>query len=185
MLLPDIHPELLAACIAHDRLAQQTLYEQYYGYAFNVCVRYSRNEAEAREMVNDGFLRVFKGLESFDSTNAFRPWLKRVLVNSSLNYLRKKQTLLVSISDLDEPVFSELSVTSLQYQDILAAIQHLPPMYRSVFNLYEIEGYTHDEISQELSISVVTSRSNLMRAKNKLKAMLRDYTSHGKINYQV
>jgi RNA polymerase sigma factor (sigma-70 family) len=181
----DITTELLTACIAHDRLAQRKLYEQFYGYAFNVCLRYSRNETEAGEMVNDGFLRVFKGLSSFRQEGSFKPWLKRVLINSSLNYLRKKQTLLVSISNTAEPEFPDISVSGLQYQDILGAIQHLPPMYRSVFNLYEIEGYSHQEISKVLKISAVTSRSNLMRAKTKLKAMLRDYSTLGKINYQV
>ena len=181
----DINHELLKACIAQDQRAQRKLYEQFYGYAFNICLRYSRNEAEAGEMLNDGFLRVFKGLSSFRQDSSFKPWLKRVVINSSLNYLRKKQTLLVSISDTAEPAFTDISLSGLQYQDILVAIQHLPPMYRSVFNLYEIEGYSHQEISKALKISAVTSRSNLMRAKTKLKVMLRDYSTHGKINYQV
>lgn len=177
--------ELVEACIAQDRRAQRKLYEHFYGYAFAICVRYARNEAEAGEMVNDGFLRVFKGLSSFRQDSHFKPWLKRILINSSLNYLRKKQTLLVSISDAAEPEFTDLSLDGLQYNDILKAIQQLPPMYRSVFNLYEIEGYSHQEISDLLKISPVTSRSNLLRAKNKLKIMLRDYSAHGKINYQV
>lgn len=179
-----ITPQLLKACLRNDRIAQRQLYEQYYSWGFNLCLRYAKNEVEAGEMLNDGFLRAFQGLKTFQSKGYFQSWLKRVLINAAINYLRGRKLHIIALEDtpLDQPTCSNQE--NLQYADVLAAIQRLPPVYRAVFNLYEMEGYSHQEIATLLKISASTSRSNLLRAKTKLQSMLLDYESTGKINYQ-
>ena len=159
----------LTACIRQDRRAQRLLYEQHYGWAFNLCLRYASNRSEAEEMVNDGFLRVFKGLPSYREESPFIPWMRRVIVNTAINYLRKKKPFTQAFDQGNEPSVSPAGVAQLQYEDVLRTIQLLPPAYRAVFNLYEIEGYRHREIAKLLNISESSSRSNLQRAKSILK----------------
>lgn len=173
----------LAACIRQDRRAQRQLYEQYYSWAFNLCLRYATNHSEAEEMVNDGFLRVFKGLPSFRQESPFVPWMKRVIINTAINHLRKKRPFTEQLDQLSEPSVAPSGMAQLQYEDVLRTIQGLPPAYRAVFNLYEIEGYRHREIAQLLSISESSSRSNLLRAKTILKR--RFQASQPSLNYRA
>ncbi|MEM6877985.1 MAG: RNA polymerase sigma factor [Bacteroidota bacterium] len=163
---------LLNRCLKHDRRAQRELYDNHYSWALNICIRYARSKAEAEEVVNDGFIKVFRGLASFDREQALRPWLRRIFVNAALDQLKKKSWDPQPIDMANEIMVLPKSIDYLQYEDVLAAIQSLSPAYRAVFNLHEVEGYKHTEIASLLSISESTSRSNLLRAKRLLRKQL-------------
>lgn len=166
---------LLQGCRDGRRSSQKKLYELFYGYGINICLRYAKNQAEAQEMLNDGFLRVFTRLHQYDSDFPFRVWLRRVLINAAIDYHRKhKRYHLTHVEENmgqfidDQQVYPKVG----DNDDVLAVIQQLPPAYQMVFNLYVMEGYKHQEIAEKLNISVGASKSNLSRAKEKLRQIL-------------
>ncbi|MEM6698269.1 MAG: sigma-70 family RNA polymerase sigma factor [Bacteroidota bacterium] len=155
----------------------------------SISLRYAKNRLEAREILNESFLKVFTKLDQYDKTQDFQYWLRRIIINTAIDYYRKHQRSpffmaidnALQIAD-DTPVEIELN----ESVDTLPIIQQLPPAYRMVFNLYVMEGFKHREIAEQLGISVNTSKSNLARAKQKLKALIgsRDnyqskYKEHG------
>ena len=164
---------LLNRCLKHDRRAQREFYDSHYSWALNICIRYARSKSEAEEVVNDGFIKVFRGLASFDREQALRPWLRRIFVNAALDQLKTKAWDPQPIDIANEMSVLPKSIDHLQYEDVLAAIQALSPAYRAVFNLHEVEGYKHTEIAELLRISESTSRSNLLRAKRLLRKQLK------------
>lgn len=166
---------LLQGCREGRRSSQKKLYELFYGYGVNICLRYAKNQSEAQEMLNDGFLRVFTRLHQYDSDFPFRVWLRRVLINAAIDYHRKHKRYNLThfeenITQLVEDKQSYPDISS--NEDVLGIIQQLPPAYRMVFNLYVMEGYKHQEIAEQLNISVGASKSNLSRAKEKLRKIL-------------
>ena len=166
---------ILEGCLQGNRNSQRKLYEYYHGYGISVCLRYSNNRQEAVEILNDAFLKVFTHLNQYDTTCKFKPWLRRILVNSAIDYYRKYKQKInwVELNPNLESAEIKLSLPSNAFdQDLLPVVQQLPPAYRMVFNLYVMEGYKHQEIAEQLGISVGTSRSNLLRAKAKLRTML-------------
>lgn len=169
--------KLLAACIKHDRLAQRELYVQYYNYAMSICIRYAKSREEAAEIMNDGFMKIFKYLSSYDPKQAFNPWLRRIMINCSIDHLRKSnlEQELRSTQELESTLAEDEQYKQLQYEELLTIIQKLSPAYRTVFNLYAIEGYKHEEIAEQLNISVGTSKSNYHKAKAKLQEYLKIY----------
>lgn len=145
-----------------------------YGFVKSICMRYSKNNQEAEEMLNDTFYTAFKYLDRYDVAYEFNPWIKKVCVNCCLKYLKKYKSNfeLVAIKDLD---FVENNNTELNFSkdtDKLKLIKKLPPAYRAVFNLFVFEEYKHSEIADKLNISVGTSKSNLSRAKAILKKVI-------------
>lgn len=153
------------------------LYELYYSYAMSVCLRYSRSREESREILNDGFMKVFTRLGLRDAKSSFKSWLRKIMVNSAIDHYRKNS----KHYNAEEPEESIAWVPSLQgdaignlsHIELIGMIQQLPPGYRAVFNLYVIDGYTHEEIASQLDISVGTSKSNLFKAREYLKAVLK------------
>lgn len=151
----------------------------------SICLRYSRTREEAIEIVNDGFIKIFNKLEHYSKGLSFKGWLRKVMINSSIDYFRKneKHYHSLDISHVQYEAVSESVLDHLSAEEIIAAIQRLPPSYRMVFNLYVIEGYKHEEIANQLNISVGTSKSNLAIARNKLQKMIgeerSDQTMHG------
>lgn len=139
-----------------------------------VCLRYSRTREEALEIVNDGFIKIFKKLDHYSQGLSFKGWLRKVMINSAIDYYRRneKHYHSLDISHVKYETSTETILDNLSEQDIIAAIQRLPPSYRMVFNLFVIEGYQHEEIANQLGISVGTSKSNLSIARNKLQKML-------------
>lgn len=139
-----------------------------------ICLRYSRTREEAIEILNDGFLKIFSKLDLYSIGLSFKGWLRKVMVNSAIDYFRRneKHYHSLDISHIQLASASETILDKLSEQEIIAAIQRLPPSYRMVFNLYVIEGYKHEEISNQINISVGTSKSNLAIARSKLKIML-------------
>ena len=165
---------IIFACKQGNELAQQQLYKDLYSYGMSICIRYADRREEAYEMLNDGFYKVFTKIDKYDLEFPFRPWFKVVMVNAAIDYQRRKknfytdkleevQTALVDDFDIEE---------RLVYEDLLDIVQQLPPAYRTVFNLYVMEGYKHHEIAEKLNISVGASKSNLHKAKQKLKALM-------------
>ena len=169
--LPD---ELLEGCIRSDAGSQKKLYYNFYGFAMAICLRYARDRDEANEILNQGFYKVLTNLGRYDSNKPFLPWLARIMTNTAIDHYRSQMRHPVTddISELE--IYGENPVidAKLNYEDLIKLVQALPPGYRAVFNLYAIDGFTHDEIAVQLGISTGTSKSNLFKARQKLAAML-------------
>jgi len=166
--------KLLDSCQKGNRRSQDELYKLYYAYSMSVCLRYSKTREEAIEIINDGFLKIFTKLDKYTKGLSFKGWLRRVMVNSAIDYFRKneKHYQTVDISYAKEESNVATIVDQLSEQEILSAIQELPPSYRTVFNLFVIEGFKHHEIATKLEIREGTSKSNLSFARAKLKKIL-------------
>lgn len=168
---------LIDECIKGDRSAQKELYKAYYNFSMNVCMRYSKSVEEAKEIMNDGFMKVFQNIMKFDKSRPFTPWLRRILVNSAINHLNKNKKFQNQIELAESTMIQseENVMDSISYDEMLELVRELPPAYQTVFNMRAIEGYKHEEIAQMLNISVGTSKSNYARAKQKMKALLNKY----------
>jgi len=166
--------KLVTGCLKDDRISQKLLYKSFYGFAMSICLRYAGNRYEASEIMNQGFYKVFKNLVKYDFTKPFKPWLGRIMVNMSIDYYRSNLKI-AHTEELDSAMHvndTELADKNLSYNELLDMIRELPRSYRTIFNLYAIEGYSHEEIGAMLNISVGTSKSNLHKAREKLKAMI-------------
>lgn len=167
--------DLLDGCLKGDRRSQELLYRQFYGYAMGLCMRYARSQDEAAEILNDGFFKIFTKLETFDRERPFKTWLGRVMINTALDQYRREARHQTH-NDIHEAenvaAISEDAVSRLAYQELIEMVQQLPPAYRTVFSLAVLDGYTHEDIGKELNISVGASKSNLSRAREKLKGMI-------------
>lgn len=167
-------PEILDGCLKRQRSSQHDLYKLFYGYGMSVAIRYMDEENEAISIVNDAFLKVFKNVKQFDHQQAFRPWFRRIVVNTALNQIKKndkyrKETGMDNAKDIAD---REEILSQINYQELVALVQSLTTSYRAVFNMYVIDGFRHDEIAKTLGISVSTSKSNLVRARRKLRDLL-------------
>lgn len=162
-------------CIRNERADQQSLYKHFYGFAMGICLRYANNRLDAAGILNDGFFKVFRNIEKYESGKPFKAWLGRIITNTAIDYYRSNLKF-TDHSDIDgyDSVSGEHSVYSkFAYNDLLAMVQKLSPAYRTVFNLFAVDGYSHEEIGEMLSISVGTSKSNLFKARQKLQEMLK------------
>lgn len=139
-----------------------------------ICLRYSRSRDEAIEILNDGFIKILSKIDKYSPGLSFKGWLRKVMINTAIDYFRRneKHYQSLDISHVQYESSAETVFDKLGEQDIIAAIQLLPPSYRMVFNLYVIEGFKHEEIANQLNISVGTTKSNLAIARNKLKRIL-------------
>ena len=170
----DLHL-MLQGCHQGNRNSQRKLYEHFYGYAMSVCLRYSRHREEAVEILNDAFLKAFTHLDKYDPAHLFRPWLRRILINSAIDYYRRNQHIPIHIemTAAHALISEEMPLPNIsEEEDVLPILRELSPAYRLVFNLYVMEGYTHQEIAEMLGIDARTSRSNLLRAKENIRALL-------------
>jgi RNA polymerase sigma-70 factor (ECF subfamily) len=173
--------DIIKGCLKNDRASQKALYEQHYGKMLGVCLRYAKDKDEAKDVLHEGFLKVFTNLKNFNGTGSFEGWIRRVMVNTSIDHLRKnKQNYLIvstvyaneKASNLADEVEDEDLLLQIDKEEILKAVQELTPAYRTVFNLYVIEEFSHREIAEMLDISEGTSKSNLSKAKFNLKKNL-------------
>ncbi|MCU0460517.1 MAG: sigma-70 family RNA polymerase sigma factor [Bacteroidales bacterium] len=166
--------ELISRCSEKDVRAQELLYRRYFSFAMSVAVRYTCNEGEAMEIVNDSFMKVLEKTSEFDTARPFRSWYGRIIVNSAVdNYRRNvKHSSHLQISDIEATEEQEPEIdASLSAADILQLFSKLPEQFRVTFNMFEIEGYSHYEIGQMLGITASSSRSNLTRAKKMLREL--------------
>ena len=166
--------ELLAGCRENDRKYQKALYKSFYSFSMGICLRYAGNRYEAAEVMNQGFLKVFTNLDKYDDKKPFKAWLGRIMINTSINYYRSNLKM-AKMDDLEKAegfCHHDMPDSKLSYDDLIAMVHRLPPAYRTVFNLYAIEGYSPEEIGKLLGISDGTSKSNLFKARDKLKKMV-------------
>ncbi|SDP75904.1 RNA polymerase sigma-70 factor, ECF subfamily [Mucilaginibacter sp. OK268] len=166
--------QLIADCLQQNRTDQKVLYRAFYGFAMSICLRYAGNRYEAAEIMNQGFLKVFTNLHKYDTGHPFIAWVGRIMMNTSVDYYKNNLKLPLN-DDLDaaEDIgHDELTNQKLNYDDLLSMIQQLPNAYRTVFNLFAIEGFSYEEIAAQLGISTGTSKSNLFKAREKLKTMV-------------
>jgi len=176
----ELH-QLIGGCIKQERGSQKMLYKAFYGFAMGICLRYANNREEAAEVMNQGFYKVFTRIETFDTSRPFKAWLGKIMMNVSIDYYRANLKMAYA-EDLDKAEHlsdGDLADKKLHYEDLLKMVQKLPPAYRTVFNLFAIEGYTHEEIGELLGISSGTSKSNLHKARQKLKVMVLEADSAG------
>src|ERR1700744_4950451 len=171
----DLH-QLIRGCIKQDRKCQKMLYKTFYGFAMGICLRYATDRDEAAEVMNQGFFKVFTHIESYDMARPFKAWLGKIMMNVSIDYYRANLKMAYT-EDLDSAEHvsdGDYTDKNLNYNDLLAMVQRLPQAYRTVFNLFAIDGYSHDEIGEMLNINAGTSKSNLFKARQKLKQMILD-----------
>ncbi|MCS6929288.1 MAG: RNA polymerase sigma factor [Saprospiraceae bacterium] len=166
----------IEACLQGDRRVQRALYERYKGKMFAVCLRYASSYAEAEDICQEGFIRVFRDLSQYDGRGPLEAWMRKVFVNTALQHLEKQrrriQTEGLDGVDVAEETEMPLLEETPPADRLIALLQQLPPGFRTVFNLYVLEGYTHAEIAEILGISVGTSKSQLLRAKAHLRRLL-------------
>lgn len=166
--------ELIQGCSEGKSLPRELLYKRYFSYAMSISLRYTRDESEAMEIVNDSYLKVLEKLEDYDRSKPFKPWFGKIVVNSAIDAYRRntRHNSTLSVIDIAETEEQEPDIESeLSVSDILSLFSQLPEHYKVTFNLYEIEGYTHEEIGKMLGINTATSRSNLTRAKKLIREL--------------
>ncbi len=148
------------------------LYELYYAYGIGICYCYAYSREDALEILNDSFMKVFDHIGQYDPSRPFKPWFRRIIVNKAIDYYRRnlKKFPGEPLEEGTVEVYQAEGVDQLEMEDLKQLLDQLPELHRMVFNLYEIEGYAHDEIAGMLGVSVGTSRSYLARAKEKLRA---------------
>jgi len=173
MVEEDLH-QLIQGCIKQDRKCQKMLYKAFYGFSMAICLRYATDRDEASGVLNQGFLKVFTKIETFDASRPFKAWLGRIMTNVSIDHYRANLKMaysddLETAEHLDDGTYTD---SNLNYNDLLTMVQKLPQAYRTVFNLFAIDGYSHEEIAEMLNINVGTSKSNLFKARQKLKHMI-------------
>jgi RNA polymerase sigma factor (sigma-70 family) len=172
----ELH-QLIKGCLKQDRKCQKMLYKAFYCFSMAICLRYAGDRDEAAEVMNQGFLKVFTKIESYDPSRPFKAWLGRIMTNVSIDYYRANLKMAYT-DDLEKAEhLHDVSVATdnnLNYNDLLAMVQRLPQGYRTVFNLFAIDGYSHEEIAEMLNINIGTSKSNLFKARQKLKQMSLD-----------
>lgn len=181
MLSADELTYHVEACALNSRESQKVLYSSFYGYAMAICDRYVNNQDDALEILNDGFLKIFKEIHHYkpaykDVISSFKGWLRKIMVYTAIDHFRKyqKHQLVASLDDVvyHVPSVSDDAINKLSYDEIIRAVQDLSPGYRAVFNLFVIEEFSHEEIAGHLGISVGTSKSNLSKARRQLQKIL-------------
>jgi len=187
-MMSDI--EIIDGCSRHDRRSQQELYDRYSRFLLGVCMRYSNDKAEAEDILQDSFLKIYFNIKEYSGTGSFTGWLRKVAVNTAITHYHKNLKHRYHI-DIDEYVSVETGVTSFEEDfftsdELFKVLNELPAGYRMVFNLYAVEGYKHKEIAEILSIDTNTSKSQYSRAKavirdklEKLRALRKSYNGNG------
>lgn len=181
VLTEDKMASLLEGCRQGARSSQKALYDHFCHYAFAICTRYSRQEAEATEVMNDGFVKVFMNINKFHHPDkislipAFKGWVKKIMVFTAIDQYRAqlKHAHHQDIEDHGELKYSEqTALDRISHKELITMVQSLSPAYRAVFNLFVIDGFSHEEIADKLGISIGTSKSNLSKARDNLRRMI-------------
>ena len=169
---------LIKKCIDQDTQAQSQLYKQYASKLFSLCLKYSKNYAEAEDNLHDAFITVFSKINQYNNKGSFEGWLKRIAINTSLQRYREDVGVYDIINEGNiEDVSVDIDNKNVSITFLLEIIQDLPDRYRLVFNLYVLDGYSHVEISELINISTGTSKSNLARARLILRNKIEDYNA--------
>lgn len=181
MLSADELSMYIRGCALNERASQKKIYNSFYGYAMAICDCYASNEDDAIEILNDGFLKIFKEIHRYkpaytNEINSFKGWLRKIMVYTAIDHFRRNKKHHV-VGELDIAVtqpstHEESGLDKISYDEIIRFIQRLSPAYRTVLSLFIIEGFSHEEISDQLGISVGTSKSNLAKARKQLQRIL-------------
>ena len=181
MLSADELTYHVGACALNSRESQKIIYNSFYGYAMAICDRYTNKEEDAVEILNDGFLKIFREIHHYkpaysDVVSSFKGWLRKIMIYTAIDHFRKNHKHQM-VTDLDNVVYqvasiNEDAIDKISHEEIIRSIQDLSPAYRTVFNLFIIEGLSHEEIARKFGISVGTSKSNLSKARRQLQKIL-------------
>jgi RNA polymerase sigma-70 factor (ECF subfamily) len=173
-------------CIKGDRKCQQIIFETFFGKLLAVCMRYTKDRDTAQDILQDAFIKAFEKISDYNFTGSFEGWLRKITVNTAIDFVRKNKNLIfiedganqTDLTDNDEHAAEtdETGFENINPDIVLEAIQNLSPAYRTVFNLYVFENYSHKEIAEMLNINQGTSKSNLAKAKQNLKKQLEKHT---------
>ena len=171
--------KIIKGCLAGNRRDQELLYRRHSSKLYAACLQYSGNDEEARDILQEGFIKIFENLHNYKFEGSFEGWMRRIIVNTSLERFRNRHNLyrVDNIETISEPEAEpdNEDYAGLEAFDLLYIIRELPPKYRMVFNLYAIEGYSHKEIGEMLNITEGTSKSNLSRARSILQRRVGSY----------
>ena len=168
---------IIKGCLSGERRSQEKLYKLLSSRMFGVCLQYSNGYDDAKDILQEGFIKVFSKLEQYNERGSFEGWVRRIMINTALEKYRSHLHL-YPLTDKDvkrEQLIYEEVFEKLSANDLVKLVQELPPRYRMVFNLYAIEGYAHKEISEMLGITVGTSKSNLARARGIMQEKVKRY----------
>jgi RNA polymerase sigma-70 factor (ECF subfamily) len=166
--------DLIQGCINGNRQMQEILYKKFSSKMYSVCLRYSGNIEDANDLLQEGFIKIFRNLEKFRGDGSFEGWIRRIFVNTSIEHFRKKVKL-YNVTEVQENTIEDVELNildSMAEKDIIFLVNELAPGYKAVFNMHVIEGYSHKEIADILGITEGTSKSQLARAKGVLKKSL-------------
>ncbi len=165
------HKELIEACVKGDRLAQKKLYDTFSRRMYVVCLRYTKSQQEAEDVLQESFIKVFKSLNGYRGDSRLDYWIKRIVINTALNNQRKRLYMypMVDVEDIKLASDNDKAMSNLHMEELLAMIQELPSGCQVVFNLFAIEGYSHKEIAEMLAVSEGTSKSQFSRARKLLQ----------------
>ncbi len=182
---------IIEGCKRKEKDAQRELYEMFSPKFYAIALRYTGNSEDAKDLLHDGFIKIFDKIDKYNYSGSFEGWIRQVFVNFVIDFLKKKKT--VEYNDeirsenynelIDDNFYTleESKISKLKADVLLKMIEKLPPKYRAVFNLYAIEGYSHKEVAKYLGISENTSKSNYSRAKQKLRNLIEEYLKNGKL----
>lgn len=176
--------QLIEGCKRGDRKAQKELYEMYSRKMMGVCLRYIGDRETARDLLQDGFIKVFTSIDSYSGNGSFEGWIRKIFVNCALEYLRKSDVLRESVGfdlSIDQIGFDDLIISEISASELLKLVQDLPNSLRAVFNLFAIEGYSHKEVAKMMDISESTSRSQYVRAKQLLQSRINELYGLGRV----
>ncbi len=171
--LADI--ELISGCINNDRRAQEQLYKQFYGPMVSICLRYTRNQEDAIEVLHNGFLKVYKNIHTYKAEKAsLYTWIRTIVINSAIDFIRQREKFYskIELEKAEEPAIDADAVQRMSAGELLQLVQQLSPATKAVFNLYVMEGYNHREIGNLLGISEGTSKWHLSEARRQLQQLL-------------
>lgn len=178
--------ELVKGCRNGDRLSQRKLYEYFYPKMMGACMRYAQDRDEAAFILNNAFYKVFKHIDRYnEEAGELEAWIRRIVINTAIDHYRKwvRQHKTVELQNARSQSDDPVAVGSMEVENIMKLVQNLPPAYRTVFNLYAVEGFSHREIGEKLGISEGTSKSNLAKARKKLQAALEKEQSYKLTEY--
>lgn len=166
--------DIIRDCIDGKRLAQKCLYDHFASKMLGVCMRYAKDRAEAEDMLQEGFIKVFQNISKFKHEGSFEGWIRRIMIFTAINWFKHRSRKFQEDLDTEgyDAPFEDDIVSKISAKEIVALVQQMPEGYRMIFNLYAVEGYTHKEISQLMGIAEGTSKSQYSRAKQYMQAAL-------------
>lgn len=171
-----LYKRLIEGCLKNQRSSQKALYEVMSPKVFAICLRYADSYHNAEDLLQEGFIKVFKYIKNYRGDGSFEGWVKRIFVNTAIEHYRKKARMypIVNLDNVDYDIKVENISDTLELEDLQKLVQKLSPGYKTVFNLYAVEGYSHREIGEMLNISEGTSKSQLARARYLLQKMIKE-----------